>query len=484
MSNIICSSAEPEDGPELDPVFSDASVSENINDDQKPEAAFMSPTASGFGDGAPVDSPSNRYHLPSATYKLTWSAQRIFQALALRLSMFVHAGVIVEILFTGKTRAELREVTASMARSRFEEIGELWKDGTDNRGRCISRPCRCSEDAAKALLNTRQAFELLPPITTVSASPILTVDEEDAPRILGFGYNRSLGGVFVTQGQPSPSLSLEEAVDAVIGLLRDFQFHTPADRARAVAALLTPAMVYGQLLGESRIPMFLIEADQSQSGKGYFTELVAAILGERPKIVVPRRGGVGSFDEDFNAALLRGCPIILCDNLRGPLDSPHIESFLTAGGLFMVRTFRRAPADIDPRRYIIFATSNRFESTADMENRIVRVRLCKRPQQYVFDRYPQGHILEYVRAHQPFYLAAVFAILREWIIQGRPQTEETRHSFRGWAQSMDWIILNLFKDRINGRLMDYDALPLSAETDLAASLGFNGDDVPSDPLQN
>src|ERR1700730_573186 len=62
----------------------------------------------------------NRFFLPSRKYRIIWSAQRLFRALAAKFAMFVHAGVVVELAFTGKDRAELREVTAAMARSRFE----------------------------------------------------------------------------------------------------------------------------------------------------------------------------------------------------------------------------------------------------------------------------------------------------------------------------------------------------------------------------
>ena len=87
-----------------------------------------------------------RFLLPSASYDVRWSARRIFAALARRFSMFVHAGVVVEIAFTGKDRAELREISPSMFRSRVEEIGELWRDAIDNKGQKISRQVCLSQN--------------------------------------------------------------------------------------------------------------------------------------------------------------------------------------------------------------------------------------------------------------------------------------------------------------------------------------------------
>src|SRR4051812_211456 len=60
-----------------------------------------------------------RFFLPSRKYQIVWAAQHLFRALAASFAMFVHAGVVVELAFYGKRRAELRDVTAQMARSRF-----------------------------------------------------------------------------------------------------------------------------------------------------------------------------------------------------------------------------------------------------------------------------------------------------------------------------------------------------------------------------
>jgi hypothetical protein len=483
MSRVMASASDPGDdrNARLD-------GSEPVNSDGVPAEREELRSGNGVPDrdenhtngGAPPIPPHapDRLYLPSASYKIGWSAKRIFTALAMKCVMFVHAGVVVEIALTGKNRAELREVTPSMARSRFELVGELWRDGTDNHGRKISRPSRCSEDSAKALLATIEAQELLPPIAILSNSPILIVDEHGAPQILDCGYHRNLGGVHVSERlRLEPAEPVETAVKGLISLLADFRFATPDDKARAVAAMLTPAIVYGQLLPEAKIPLLIVEADRSRTGKGHLVETIGSLYGEQPNIVVPRNGGVGSPDEDFNAALLKGRSIILLDNLRGRLDSMHIESFLTApNGLFMARTFRRAPADIDPRRYVIFATSNGFETTADMENRAIRIALRKQREGYEFRRF-HGDVLSYICAHRAFFLRCIYSILSEWIRQGRPGTHETRHSFRQWAQALDWILQNIFRAHISGRLLDYDRPPADG-TDLAAEYGFESPENP------
>lgn len=44
----------------------------------------------------------------------------------------------------------------------------------------------------------------------------------------------------------------------------------------------------------------------------------------------------------------------------------------------------------------------------------------------------------------PLALGAVFAVIREWHRQGKPRTTESRHDFRTWARTLDWIVQNIF----------------------------------------
>jgi hypothetical protein len=45
--------------------------------------------------------------------------------------------------------------------------------------------------------------------------------------------------------------------------------------------------------------------------------------------------------------------------------------------------------------------------------------------------------------NQAYYLGCVFAIVQAWLEAGKPRTNERRHDFREWSQSLDWIVQNL-----------------------------------------
>jgi hypothetical protein len=88
-------------------------------------------------------------------------------------------------------------------------------------------------------------------------------------------------------------------------------------------------------------------------------------------------------------------------------------------------------------------TSNRADMTRDLANRSSCVRLLKQPDGHDFPRYSEGDVLAHVRANQPRYLGAVFAVIRAWHTAGKPRTNETRHDFKAWVQILDWIVQEL-----------------------------------------
>jgi hypothetical protein len=138
--------------------------------------------------------------------------------------------------------------------------------------------------------------------------------EENGKLKVVSGYDRG-SGILALDAAPQYS-TLPEAVELLKSLLVDFRFSSPADRSRAVAALITPALTFGGLLS-GRAPVDLAEADQSQAGKGYRHKITAAIYGYTPIAVSQQKKGVGSLEESLDRALIAGYNFISIDNVRG-----------------------------------------------------------------------------------------------------------------------------------------------------------------------
>ena len=228
-----------------------------------------------------------------------------------------------------------------------------------------------SEQTAKLLMHAEAFLSELPPIRILTRCPVLV--ERDGQLIQVSGYDRESG--ILAAGGPAPDVPLGVAIEMLYEMLAEFRFATPSDQSRALASFITPALVFGSLLG-GRPPIDLGEADKSQAGKGFKNRLAAAVYYAIIKSITQRKGGVGSLGEAFDTALVNGRSFISFDNIRGNIDLPSLESFMTED-VYQARVPYLAGVDIDPKRIVVMMTSNKAEVTTDLANRSSCVRILK-----------------------------------------------------------------------------------------------------------
>ena len=332
--------------------------------------------------------------------------------------------------------AMLTALSSQRACSEFELVSTLLKIGQSGLEKTISSPA-----TAKTLLSSSTFLNSIPKINLVTNSPVILKNEDNTCRVVN-SYDAKSG--ILSTGVPAEEVPLDEAIKMLNNLLSDFNFQGAGDKSRALAALLTPALVSGKVL-DARAPIMMLQADKSQSGKGFFTKLLGAVYNELPSTVAQRTGGVGSIDENFDAALTLGRPVIVIDNLRGKLNSPQMEAFMTAD-IYSARIPYSEPATIDPRRYFIMATSNNFDLTPDMANRSCFIRIRKQKRTYSYQTFPEGNILRHIKANQPKYLGAVFAVVKDWVRLGCKTMPFSDHDFRDWCSALDWIVRNILHE--------------------------------------
>jgi hypothetical protein len=56
---------------------------------------------------------------------------------------------------------------------------------------------------------------------------------------------------------------------------------------------------------------------------------------------------------------------------------------------------------------------------------------------YVFQEYAEGNLLDHIASRRDYYLSCVFAVVREWHMDGMRRTSKVEHDFREWLVS--WI---------------------------------------------
>jgi hypothetical protein len=384
------------------------------------------------------------------------SAETVFNAIAQRNSyaIFVRNGSVIKIHTTSKDdrvdpqeegALRIEDLTADEFRSEIEKYGTIFAYRTGPHGELLLKAgARMSRDVATMLLTSEPRFRL-PKLAIVHACPLLIQEAKGTMRVLGRGYHTFGGGRYVTRGKTVPQVSLPNSVGYLLSMLEEFDFVTSADKSRAMAAVLSPALRMGGLLN-CYLPIFAFEADKTQSGKGYLLELIHRIYNEIPYMLFNRKGGVGGFDEDLSQALVKGHPFIQIDNIRSAIDSQFLEMMMTCelNGQVSARTPYRPGTCINPHRFILQLTSNSYDTTDDLSARSSIVRIRKK-EGYAFRKYPEGDLLAHVGANQLRYLGAVFAVAARWVREGKPRTDDLRGEgrFRAWAQSLDWIIQNI-----------------------------------------
>ena len=261
--------------------------------------------------------------LPKGAVPIQESAGKLGELLARNGRHYVRGGAVVRVSQDEAGHPTLETVEPAALASVFETVAALMEFAS-RQGELIQQPAVCSEQQAKLIQHCEAFQHALPPLRLLSACPVLI--ERDGSLVQICGYDRD--SAIMALATPADDVPLYDAVELLLEMLADFRFATAADRARAIAAVITPALVMGGLLG-GRAPVDLGEADSSQSGKGFRNKLTAAIYSHTVRAITQKKGGVGSLEETFSTALIRGCNFISLDNVRGQIDSPAIESFLT-----------------------------------------------------------------------------------------------------------------------------------------------------------
>jgi hypothetical protein len=380
--------------------------------------------------------------LPCNEVEIIEAANRLFTRLKATFRYYVRDRSVFEVI-PQSNGAGLRECAPDSFRSQIEDYFNLGKIVKTGHGKPAWSKCRCSVDSAKALLSADAAWQILPPVKIVTSSPIF-VEVDRELRVLNKGYHSELGGILVTKERNIREVDLEEAWHSLLGLLEDFDFVAESDRSRAIASFISPALRLGGLL-KCDFPLDFAEANESQSGKTYRQKVACAIYGETPYVInVNEERGVGTLDEKVSDALLSGRPFLMLENVRGVLKSQLLESAIRGVGIVQARRAYSRSVQVQTDQLCWFLSSNRVTSTPDLANRSIITRMRKQPTGFLFKGYPEGNLIGHVSAKADYYLSCVFAVVRFWYRHGMPRTEDTRHDFREWCQTLDWIVQQVF----------------------------------------
>ena len=291
-------------------------------------------------------------------------------------------------------------------------------------------PTSCPRDVATAYLARGGLEWRVPHLAGVIGAATL---REDGTLLNVPGYDADTG-LYLAVGEceagcgQNPSRDdAEDAAETLGELLEGFPFVGPADRAVALAAILT-AVVRRSL---PTAPLFAFTAPTPGTGKSLLVDLVSLIATGDTARGFTWSGDPQEDRKALDAALLEGAAVISLDNVTAPLGGDRLNQILTQGSATVRVLGQSKNVEVRCGAFVI-ANGNNLAIAADLTRRTM---LCsmdakvERPELREFKADP----LAMVRADRGRYLSAALTILRAYHVAGRPAQPKALGSFAAWS---------------------------------------------------
>jgi hypothetical protein len=332
---------------------------------------------------------------------------------------------------------QLSPVDPQWLRTWAEREVSLFKHARDAAGFSITLRHTMSLDVAKALVVSPQFLEHLPEIKRYSPVRMPIMRGDGRIELLPNGFDPETLTLTDPDGcEYQTDIAPELGAKAIRGLLAEFPFADARSQAAAVSAMLT---VYagGLLPPTATTPAFIYLANAEGSGKTTLAQLAGTPYGVCDAESKP------ATEEEWQKTLLAlvmgGARLLLLDNLKGHLNSPSFEAYLTATK-FSGRVLgfnKKFSGDADA---VVLLTGNRLTVSPDLRRRCIFVELFMeelRAEDRVFKRRLDAPA---ILAAQPDILASLWCMVRGWDKAGRPPASKINSGVGRWSEVIAGIV--------------------------------------------
>jgi putative DNA primase/helicase len=234
-------------------------------------------------------------------------------------------------------------------------------------------------------------------------------------------------------------MTLEQATEALVDLFGEFHFTDDDGRSQAVAISALLGQYCAQLLPRETLrPVFIF--DKNAEGAGASTLVLCVVIpvqGMCPFTALPKEDG--EMSKLLSAVVRNARQVLVFDNVRGFLDSPPLEFFVSSSD-YMGRKLGHNEELVGTNISTVFITSNGLTYTSDMRRRRLIAELhlsVERAEDQVFDRRLNKLTLLVMR---PRILAACWALLRNWFTLGQPPPSRSHSAFPEWADLVAGVV--------------------------------------------
>ena len=354
--------------------------------------------------------------------------------------LFVRAGQLVVVQTDEHGRRSILPVTEAHLRGRLDRVADFHRVLASGESKPVAPPL----DVVRDLLALGPEQWRFPPLTGVSSCPLV---RPDGTIVTTEGYDAKLQVYYADQGLQLPPIpdrptkqDVGKALDWIDHALGDFPFRGEADRANAIAMLLTPLIRYA-LPRPACLPLFLVDAPQSGTGKTLLAQVLATLAtGDTAALRAAPR------DEDewrkcLLSVLRAGTNLVVFDDVATTLSAPALAGVITAHR-WSDRVLGQTAELALPVNTLFVATGNNLAVGGDLPRRSVWVRLdAKSPRPWQGRDFRHPLLERWVLRHRGELLSALLTLVRAWFAAGRPKGQApSLLSFGPWCQMTAGIL--------------------------------------------
>jgi len=350
--------------------------------------------------------------------------------------LYRQGDTLVRVAIDAKTGAPcLRVITHAKMRIRIDRVAEWVKPV---RGQL--KPVYPPTAVVDAMLADDDVT--LPVLRRIVSVPVFAPDGRllDTP-----GYDLPSGIFYMPPERLNlpavPELPSEgdvvKARELVLEMFCDFKFVNEADRAAAVALLLT---AFARGFVDGQVPMFMIEKPAPGTGASLLMDCIGQVVFGHVMEKIPEAGSEEEWRKRITASLLLSPPYVVLDNLRQRLQSGSLSSAITSG-IWRDRELGVSRMVTLQVECIWVGTANNPQVSKEMSRRIVPCRLdAKVERPWERSGFKHDPILGWIAERRGELIWSCLVLIRNWLAASRRPGQAKLGSFTEWAQTLSGIL--------------------------------------------
>ena len=270
-------------------------------------------------------------------------------------------------------------------------------------------------------VENRMTWPALRPLVSIITSPSL---RPDGTILQEPGYDPQTGCLFF----PScifPTVdddpTLEDAREAMALLeepLFDFPFAGPADKAAAIASIITLAC---RTAIQGCTPAFITTARTPGTGKTLQTDVASAIVCGRVSAKMSYPPDDIELEKVLASYAICGTQVVNFDNVKRDFGGGPLDRCLTASDTVDLRVLGKSVISTLPWRTVIVASGNNVALTGDTSRRVLVIWIeseLEKPEERTGFKHPE--LIDWVLENRAALAVAPIVIMRAWFVAGRP----------------------------------------------------------------